>query len=128
LYYHSTIPGGDDVQVSAIRTMLIGRGGEGLSENELNLFMKKVERMPSKKVEITPGFAETVVSTKRLIEYIFEDRPLQETVVENQSEGTELKHQEQQSGQFREFLHHRDVTLLVRNFNRGKLASIEEEK
>jgi hypothetical protein len=108
--------------------MLIGRGGEKLSGNELNLFMKIVEALPYKNAEITPGFAETVVSTKRLIEYVFEDRSLQETFVENQSEATKLKDQEQQSSQFKQFLHHRDITLLVRNIDREKLASTEEEK
>lgn len=71
--------------------MLTGRGGETLSENEVNLFMKKIEVMPHQRK----------VSTKRLLEYVFDDRSMQETILENQdekSESTDQQEEEPQSG------------------------------
>lgn len=100
--------------------MLTGRGGEVLSENEVNLFMKKIEVIPH----------QTKLSAKRLLEYVFDNQSMQGTILENQdekSESTEQQEEEPQTGLFKQCLHDRDVAILIKDINKETFGSTSEE-
>lgn len=64
--------------------MLIQRGGETLSESDLDTFMKIVEMMSN-------DGEKSKVSTKRLIRYMFEDKSMEEIILEQQSARSDIK-------------------------------------
>jgi hypothetical protein len=64
--------------------MLIQRGGETLSESDLDTFMKIVEMMSN-------NADKTKVSTKKLLRYMFENKSIQEIILEQQSATSETK-------------------------------------
>lgn len=59
--------GDDDIQISAVKTTLLQRGGEILSEIELEIFLKKIDAL--KKGE--------KISTKKLTRYMFDNESIE---------------------------------------------------
>jgi hypothetical protein len=81
-----------------------------------------------KKTEVIPH--QTKISTKRLLEYVFDDRSMQGTILENQDEESESQDQQEeepQTGKFKQCLHERDVAILIKDINKETFGSISKD-
>eukprot|EP00596_Hydrurales_sp_CCMP1899_P006002 CAMPEP_0119053504 /NCGR_PEP_ID=MMETSP1177-20130426/74468_1 /TAXON_ID=2985 /ORGANISM="Ochromonas sp, Strain CCMP1899" /LENGTH=208 /DNA_ID=CAMNT_0007033473 /DNA_START=128 /DNA_END=754 /DNA_ORIENTATION=+ len=78
------ISGEDDIQISAIKTMLMQRGGETLSESDLDAYMKIVEML-------SYNTEKSKVSIKKLVRYMFDNKSIEEMILEQESPRSETQ-------------------------------------
>jgi hypothetical protein len=76
--------GEDDIQISAIKTMLMQRGGETLSESDLDAYMKIVEML-------SYNTEKSKVSIKKLVRYMFDNKSIEEMILEQESPRSETQ-------------------------------------